>query len=250
MKKNIALFLALAGLSTLGNAQESDNWTTQVTFYTPSIVRIYKTGPDNPDTKQSLSVIMQPDQVKISQSTDKNGAKIYKSSDLTVTVSGNDVTFQDKKGNVLLAENGCGHGIVSMTRPEYADIAVDQGFDLGADEPLYGLGILQDGKMTKSGTYKRMIQGNTDDYCNIIQSIKGYGLFWDNYSPTTFGIEEGKYFFTSENGGCMDYYFIWGGDADGVIAGIRQLTGTVPMVPLWSFGFMQSRERYKSSADL
>ncbi|MBO7111602.1 MAG: DUF5110 domain-containing protein [Bacteroidaceae bacterium] len=250
MKKFLTLFLALAGLSTLGYAQESDNWTTQVTFYTPSIVRIYKTGPDNPDTKQSLSVIMQPNQVKISQSTDKNGAKIYKSSDLTVTVSGNDVTFQDKKGNVLLAENGCGHGIVSMTRPEYADIAVDQGFDLGADEPLYGLGILQDGKMAKSGTYQRMIQSNTDDYCNIIQSIKGYGLFWDNYSPTTFSIEEGKFFFTSENGGCIDYYFIWGGDADGVIAGIRQLTGTVPMVPLWSFGFMQSRERYKSSGEL
>ena len=193
---------------------------------------------------------MQPDQVKVTQSNDKNGAKVYKSSDLTVTVSGNDVTFQDNKGNVLLAENGCGHGIVAMTRPEYADIAVDQGFNLDEDEPLYGLGILQDGKMTKSGTYKRMIQSNTDDYSNIIQSIKGYGLFWDNYSPTTFGIEEGKYFFTSENGGCIDYYFIWGGDADGVIAGIRQLTGSVPMVPLWSFGFMQSRERYKSSREL
>ena len=250
MKRFLTLCLALTGLSTVCSAQEPDNWTTQVTFFTPSIVRIYKTGPDNPDTKQSLSVIMQPDQVKVTQSTDKNGAKVYKSSDLTVTVAGNDVTFQDKKGNILLAENGCGHGNVAMTRPEYADIAIDQGFNLDADEPLYGLGILQDGKMSKSGTYKRMIQSNTDDYSNIIQSIKGYGLFWDNYSPTTFGIEEGKFFFTSENGGCIDYYFIWGGDADGVIAGIRQLTGTVPMVPLWSFGFMQSRERYKSSGEL
>ena len=250
MKRFLTLCLALTGLSTVCSAQEPDNWTTQVTFFSPSIVRIYKTGPDNPDTKQSLSVIMQPDQVKVTQSTDKNGAKVYKSSDLTVTVAGNDVTFQDKKGNVLLAENGCGHGNVAMTRPEYADIAVDQGFNLDEDEPLYGLGILQDGKMSKSGTYKRMIQSNTDDYSNIIQSIKGYGLFWDNYSPTTFGIEEGKFFFTSENGGCIDYYFIWGGDADGVIAGIRQLTGSVPMVPLWSFGFMQSRERYKSSGEL
>ena len=156
----------------------------------------------------------------------------------------------DTKGNVLLAENGFGHGNVAMTRPEYADIAVDQGFDLDADEPLYGIGIQQDGKMAKTGTYRRMIQGNTDDYCNIIQSIKGYGLFWDNYSPTTLGIEEGKFYFTSENAGCVDYYFIWGGDADGVIAGIRKLTGTVPMLPLWSYGFMQSRERYKSSAEL
>jgi len=249
MKRLLTVCFALAAITTLCSAQEPDDWTTQVTFYTPSIVRIYKTGPDNPDKKQSLSVVMQPEQVK-NTVTVQNGAIIYKSSELTVKVSDNDVTFMDKKGNVLLAENGYGHGNVAMTRPDYADIPVDQGFSLDADEPLYGLGILQDGRMEKSGTYRRMIQGNTDDYCNIIQSIKGYGLFWDNYSPTTFGIEEGKFFFTSENAGGIDYYFIYGGDADGVIAGIRQLTGTVPMLPLWSYGFMQSRERYKSSAEL
>ncbi len=250
MKRLLTLCFALTGLYAVCSAQEPDNWTTQVTFFTPSIVRIYKTGPDNPNNKQSLSVTMQPQQVKVSQSVDKNGAQVYKSPALTVKVSGNDVTFMDSKGKVLLSENGYGHGNVAMTRPEYADIPVDQGFSLDADEPLYGIGIQQDGKMAKSGTYRRMIQGNTDDYCNIIQSIKGYGLFWDNYSPTTLGIEEGKFYFTSENAGCVDYYFIWGGDADGVIAGIRQLTGTVPMLPLWSYGFMQSRERYKSSAEL
>ena len=250
MKKLLTLCLALTGVFAVCSAQEPDDWTTKVTFFSPSIVRIYKTGPDNPDKKQSLSVTMQPQQVKVSQSVDKNGAQVYKSPALTVKVSGNNVTFMDSKGKVLLAENGYGHGNVAMTRPEYADIPVDQGFYLDADEPLYGIGIQQDGKMAKSGTYRRMIQGNTDDYCNIIQSIKGYGLFWDNYSPTTLGIEDGKFYFTSENAGCVDYYFIWGGNADGVIAGIRQLTGTVPMLPLWSYGFMQSRERYKSSAEL
>ena len=156
MKRLLTLCLALAGLSAVCSAQEPDNWTTQVTFFTPSIVHIYKTGPDNPDKKQSLSVTMQPEQVK-STVTNQNGAVIYKSSELTVKVSGNDVTFMDKKGNVLLAENGYGHGNVAMTRPDYADIAVDQGFSLDADEPLYGIGIQQDGKMTKTGTYQRMI---------------------------------------------------------------------------------------------
>ena len=250
MKKLLTLFLALAGISAFCNAQEADNWTTKVTFFSPSIVRIYKTGPDNPNKKQSLSVTMEPQQVKSTVTVGKDGAVTYKSSALTVKVSGNDVTFLDSKGKVLLAENGYGHGNVAITRPDYADIPVDQGFSLDADEPLYGIGIQQDGKMAKSGNYRRMIQGNTDDYCNIIQSIKGYGLFWDNYSPTTLGIEEGKFSFSSENAGCVDYYFIWGGDADGVIAGIRQLTGTVPMLPLWSYGFMQSRERYKTSREL
>lgn len=250
MKRLLNLCIALAGISTLCSAQEPDDWTTKVTFYTPNIVRIYKTGPDNPDTKRSLSVEMAPRAVNVSHTFDKEGADFYKSSTLTVKVKDNNVTFLDKKGNVLLAEDGYGHGNVAMTRPEYADIPVDQQFKLDKDEPIYGLGILQEGRMDMTGTYRRMIQGNTDDYCNIIQSIKGYGLFWDNYSPTTFGTKEGAYFFSSDNGGCIDYYFIWGGDADQVIAGIRQLTGNVPMPPLWYFGFMQSRERYKSSAEL
>ena len=114
MKKLLTLCLALIGLSTVCGAQEPDDWTTQVTFFTPSIVHIYKTGPDNPDKKQSLSVTMQPEQVK-STVTAQNGDLLYKSSVLTVKVSGNDVTFMDKKGNVLLAENGYGHGNVAMT---------------------------------------------------------------------------------------------------------------------------------------
>ena len=146
MKRLLTICLALAGITAVCSAQEPDNWTTQVTFYTPSIVRIYKTGPDNPDKKQSLSVTMQPEQVK-STVTVQKGDIIYKSSALTVKVSGNDVTFMDSKGNVILAENGYGHGNVAMTRPDYADIPVDQGFNLDADEPLYGLGILQDGRM-------------------------------------------------------------------------------------------------------
>ena len=85
MKKLLTLCLALAGLATVCSAQEPDNWTTQVTFYTPSIVHIYKTGPDNPNKKQSLSVTMQPQQVKSTVSPD-NGAYIYKTSALMVRV--------------------------------------------------------------------------------------------------------------------------------------------------------------------
>ena len=239
MKRFLTLCLALAGIAGFCNAQTNEN-RVEVTFYTPSIVRIYKAPDLNFEPKQSLSVIMQPEQVKVTRSKEKLddnlSVDVYKTDKLTVTVFGGNVMFKDKKGNVLLAEN--------------TSDKLKQSFRLDADEPIYGLGILQEGRMDMRGTDRRMIQGNTDDYCNIIQSIKGYGLFWDNYSPTTFRSSESSFTFDSEVGDGIDYYFIWGGDADGVIAGIRQLTGSVPMVPLWSFGFMQSRERYKSSAEL
>ena len=40
--------------------------------------------------------------------------------------------------------------------------------------------------------------------------------------------------FKSDVGDCIDYYFMYGGNADGVIARMRDLTGQVPMFPLWT----------------
>lgn len=235
MKRLLSFCLAIACITGFCSAQSQ----VEITFYTPSIVRVQKADAVT-GSRQSLSVTMQPQQVKVTRSKeklDKNiSVDVYKTDKLTVTVLGGTVMFKDNKGNTLLAER--------------TSDKLRQSFSIGKDEPIYGLGILQEGRMDLRGTNRRMIQGNTDDYCNIIQSIKGYGLFWDNYSPTTFVASEDSFSFISENGDGIDYYFIYGADADGVIAGIRQLTGTVPMLPLWSYGFMQSRERYKTSREL
>ena len=54
----------------------------------------------------------------------------------------------------------------------------------------------------------------------------------------------------SELGDEIDYYFVYGGSADRVIAGYRTLTGKAPIMPKWAMGFWQSRERYKTQAQL
>jgi alpha-D-xyloside xylohydrolase len=51
-------------------------------------------------------------------------------------------------------------------------------------------------------------------------------------------------------GNCADYYFLYGGNADGVIRLMRNLTGQAPMIPLWGFGFFQCRERYKTQEEI
>ena len=48
----------------------------------------------------------------------------------------------------------------------------------------------------------------------------------------------------------MDYYFIAGETMDDVISGYRTLTGKASLYPKWVLGFWQSRERYKSSAEI
>ena len=142
------------------------------------------------------------------------------------------------KGKVLLREKRCDVARVSQT------------FQLDKDEAVYGLGTFQNGKMNRRGEKKRMEQSNLEDFQSVLQSIKGWGLYWENYSPTVFEDNAEGMTFTSEAGEGIDYYFMWGGSADGVIAQMRRLTGDVPMFPLWTYGFWQSKERYKSAREL
>ncbi|HEY5368440.1 MAG TPA: TIM-barrel domain-containing protein [Hanamia sp.] len=56
--------------------------------------------------------------------------------------------------------------------------------------------------------------------------------------------------FRSPNAKSLDYVVFYGKDADDVITSYRNLSGNVPMLPLWAYGFWQCRERYTSSLHL
>ncbi|GAC1381293.1 MAG: glycoside hydrolase family 31 protein [Hymenobacter sp.] len=73
------------------------------------------------------------------------------------------------------------------------------------------------------------------------------GLKW--LSPLS-GQSELEYGFKSEAGPDLNYYFVRGNTPDEVIGGYRQLTGPAPMMPKWALGLWQSRERYKTQAEL
>ena len=129
------------------------------------------------------------------------------------------------------------------------DYRVSQTFMLDAKEPVYGIGLMENGKLNQRGEDRLMVQSNLEDYQNIFQSIKGYGVFWDNYSPTQIDdTPQSGLTLDSEVADGIDYYFMYGRTADGNVALIRQLTGDVPMLPLWSYGFWQSRERYQEQS--
>ncbi len=62
--------------------------------------------------------------------------------------------------------------------------------------------------------------------------------------------EQGKLALWSEMGQEMDYYFIHGENMDKIISGYRQLTGKATILPMWAYGFWQSRERYKTQDEI
>jgi len=64
------------------------------------------------------------------------------------------------------------------------------------------------------------------------------------------GDEQNELSLFSEAGRAVDYYFVAGDNLDQVIAGYRQITGKATMLPRWAYGFWQSRERYKTQAEI
>ncbi len=56
--------------------------------------------------------------------------------------------------------------------------------------------------------------------------------------------------FRSPNAKLLDYVVFNGPSADSVIATYRSLSGHVPMLPRWAYGFWQCRERYTSGKNL
>lgn len=259
MKKLWMLLLAAFFCVTLFAAESEnkaqlkvDGVTTQITFYSPEIVRVVK-FPEGAtwQGRQSLVVTLAPEQnLKVSRK--ENATSITLSSNaLSVVVDKKTglVQFLQKGKNLLkesaydfrLREQGADKGSYrTMIR-----------YQLEKDEPIYGLGAIQDGKMNRRNSHFRMMeQSNLQDYQYVIQSLKGWGLFWDNYSRADFIDNEQGMTFSAEVGDAIDYYFMAGGSADGVNSQMRKLSGKVPMFPLWTFGYWQCRERYKTPQEL
>ena len=205
----------------------------KIEFFTPSVVHVVK-YPGQPVTPESKVIIAKPQEVKLTRK-----GSTTSSSELTVKLDEKTgcLTFMTAKGKVLLREKS------------HTFTPLNQTFTLDKGEAIYGLGTIQNGKMNRRGEHKRMEQSNLEDFQNVIQSIKGWGLYWDNYAPTQFDDDARGMSLTSEAGDVIDYYFMYGGSADGVIAQMRFLSGDVPMFPLWTYGFWQSKERYKSAAE-
>lgn len=236
------------GIKTSINDKKID---VEVQWFTPNSLRILKTPLGKTVEKKSLSVIAKPNKSEVKIAASDNSRIVMISPLLTVTLNTKNgiITYAKTDGTILLKENENSKPFTPMKDADRDAYTVYQGFITDKEEGLYGLGQLQNGQMMQRNMSKLLIQGNIEDVSPIFQSTKGYGVFWDNYSATTYTDNENETSFSSEVGDCIDYYFMYGGSADGVIAQVRALTGEVPMMPLWSYGFMQSKERYKSQEE-
>ncbi len=226
-----------------------DSLNVKIVFYSDGIVRVYKSYLPE-EKKTSLSVVKHPES-GLSLTYKDEGDSVEISSSLmrvVYTMKTAHVSIYKNKGENIVNENS--FSMNPMMDGKNNSFQIRQTFTLNPDEDIYGMGQIQNGLLSQRNvTYSNMSEGNRTVFIPYFQSTRGYSVFWDNYSPTTFTDNSTSTSFQS-TGTEIDYYVISGVNNDSVLRGMRTLTGNCPMPSLWNFGLYQSKERYQSASEV
>jgi alpha-D-xyloside xylohydrolase len=214
------------------------------------VIRVTFTPGTKLPADKSLSVTGKPAKTKWSLAESPEAVVLQTESlQARVDCQTGAVGFYDLKGNPILQEMPDGNERTAIAN----GMGVKRSFVLAPDERIYGLGQHQSGVWNYRGTTVHLQQKNMEVAVPVLVSSKGYGVLWDN--PAITDVDAGKtsggvLSWTSEAGRAVDYYFMFGPAADGVIQDYRTLTGAAPMMGRWAWGFWQCKERYASQAEL
>lgn len=283
MKKILLQVLLLAAVLPLSSQKLT------VTYVTPSIVRVQWAFNEDVTDNATGVCVYQPQDVKVKKQ-ERADRTIYTSSELIVEVNNatQALVFKDKhSGKVLLSENPAlphEHEDVVQVNTIYDDasahleqtanglvtvkdilrkdtIGVNHRFKVNfmfnPQEAIYGLGSHMEDYMNLLGKTVYLTQHNLKATVPVLNSTGGYGLLFDAGCAMKFSCQpacnaaadvQGTMQFEAAKQ--LDYYFIKGRQMSDVVAGYRYLTGDVSLLPRYMFGYIQSKERYVSSADL
>ena len=162
------------------------------------------------------------------------------------------LTFQDAAGNTLQTESDREPRRYEPTQANGENLyRVSERFFIDAHQGLYGLGQHQNGVFNYRGTVVELAQANTDVAVPLLISSNGSAILWNTASRSWFDnrfATELK--LTADAADAIDYYFVYGPEIDSVIHQYRELTGHAPLFGKWAYGFIQSKDRYKSAQEL
>jgi alpha-D-xyloside xylohydrolase len=171
---------------------------------------------------------------------------------IEVDLRGGLLRFLDPAGKTLLQESPrVPRRYVSQEVNGEWLYRVDQRFYPDALEGIYGLGQHQSGVFDQRGTVVELAQANTSVSIPFFVSTLGYGLLWntasrswfDNRFPTELKL-------SAEAAEAIDYYVFYGPSIDRLIGIYREMTGHAPLFGRWAYGFIQSKDRYRSAREL
>ncbi len=171
---------------------------------------------------------------------------------VSIDLATGQLTFRNAAGDTLLFESD------RRTRVYTPDVIngekvyhVSDRFQPSPREGFYGLGQHQGGLFDYRGNVVELAQANTDVAVPLLISTNGYGILWNTASHSWFDNRfPSELTLRAEAADAIDYYFLYGPEIDQVIHKYRDLTGHAPMFGKWAYGFIQSKDRYRSAKDL
>lgn len=196
----------------------------------------------------------QPPAASTKADPSRSGTAVLDTGSLKVSISldSGSLRFSDEQGRQLLQEATSSprryEPIMAIGEPLYR--AIDR-FSLPTEEAIYGLGQHQSGIFNYRGSVVELAQVNTDVAIPLMVSTQGYGFFWNTAAKSWFDNRfPSQMRVSAEAAHAIDYYFIYGPEMDQIIHQYREMTGRAPLFPKWAYGFFQSKDRYKSAAEL
>jgi alpha-glucosidase len=227
--------------------------TVSVTVLADDLVRVrLQPAPsDRPDRSWAVVKTDWPavsvDAAENADSVTLNTAKLH----VTILKHPIRLIFRDPAGNVINQDDPA-LGMMVNGR----EVRVSK--SMPVDELYYGFGektnqfVKRDRSLTM---WNSDIPAYTQDDDPLYQSVpffyglrkgRAYGIFLDNTWHSSFDMgkeSRTRYSFGAE-GGDLDYYFFAGPTPHGILSRFAELTGKMPLPPLWSLGFQQCRWSY------
>jgi alpha-glucosidase len=257
----------LNGLESIGPVSSFTRAANSVTFNCAdnSQVRIYILAPDLVRVRASFrKALPERDHSWAIARTSWDGARwSIKEEAGSVIITTDEIEAIVRRAPLLIEfRDAKTHEVINsdarpmMFNPKGENIAAAK--KLGFDERFYGLGE-KAARLDKRRGQFVMWNSDTPGYREgtdpIYQSIpfyiglekgRAYGIFFDNSYRTQFdlGASSQEYMAFSSDGGEMNYYFFRGPSIKKIISRYADLTGYMPMPPMWAMGHQQSRWSY------
>ncbi len=152
--------------------------------------------------------------------------------------------FLDDAGRVRVAEGATPEPIAGVRAIRR------QGFEIGADERLHGLGQFREPVAEYRDQDVFLAHANSDAVNPFLCTTGGWGLLWETGAAAHFRSRGRRVEYHSAAGDLIRYHVCLGDNMDAVIGRYRALTGAARLLPKWAYGYWQSKERYGTQAEL
>ena len=200
---------------------------------------------------------------------------------VSIAIKTGAVTFYDVNGAVLLKERACDprqmerislYRTVDAGKTQVEEIKTADGikkkikasdreeygsayktrtyYEFDEDEVLVGFGQGEKGEWNLRNSTYYVHQANRKIAIPMLVSSKKYGILLSTGSLCMFSENREEAYIQTEADFYLDYYVLFGENFDQIIKNYRRITGKAAMLPLWAYGYIQSKERYKSQEEI